>query len=98
MTTAIRRARITAAARALCKSTSAEVGIDEDRNWKLNSDMFIADAKIAIKAADAIGTKAPRKLKKQDVALIEKQRKHIAYLEETMMVYRKTYGLIGAAA
>ena len=96
MTTAIRRARITAAARALCKSTSAEAGMSEEECWTLYSDMYIADATSAIKAADAIGTKAPRKLKKQDTALIEKQQKRIAYLEETMTMYRKTFGTIGA--
>lgn len=46
--------RVTAAARALCKMTSKEVGIEEDRNWELNSDLFIADAKTALDAADEV--------------------------------------------
>lgn len=91
-----RKERITAAARALCKIASEECNVDEQDNWKTYSDLFIADATTAIKAADSVGTKAPRKLKKRDTALIEKQRKQIAQLEETVVFYRTTYGIIGS--
>lgn len=74
--------RIIAAAKALCKLTSKECGVNEAYNWNLNSDMFLKDAAAAIKAADAV--KSP-----PDEGLTTK----IKQLQEQLSFYRKKYGV-----
>ena len=44
---------VVAAARALCKLNSDICGVDNEDNWKLYSELFLADASIALDAAEA---------------------------------------------
>ena len=94
--------RITAAARAPCKQASKECGVNEADNWHVYSDMFIADATIAIEAADfALGERSARSLRTE----ITRHKANISELvrakqeaEETLVKYRKKFGPLGVAA
>ena len=103
-------ARITAAARALCRQASIECNVGEADNWKTYSEMFIEDARVAIEAADAIplpvvGPPKPRKkhemIRKHlamQASVIEQLQEHKSALEETVRAYREKYVVIGQAA
>ena len=66
-------ARITAAARALCRQASIECNVDEADNWKTHSEMFIEDARAAIEAADAALPPAPPKPRKKHEMSLKRQ-------------------------
>lgn len=101
-------ARITSAARALCRQASIECNVDEADNWKTYSEMFIEDARVAIEAADAALPPAPPKpRKKHEMSLerkfaiqtseIERLSSEKIMLESTLRIYRERHGPIGSA-
>ena len=81
--------RITAAAKALCKKAASELGVSEADNWKHYGDLFIEDAKTAIKAADAIPSPKVQ-------AEVEKLKRANAMLNDMVKHYREKYGVMGA--
>lgn len=103
-------ARITAAARALCRQASIECNVGEADNWKTYSEMFIKDARVAIEAADAIPLPVvgpPKPRKKHEMSLerkfaiqtseIERLSSEKIMLESTLRIYRERHGPIGSA-
>lgn len=100
-------ARVTAAARAMRQHFAEEAGANVDTMWEQRKHMLIADAKVALAAADAVPGQAPappkpRKKHEMLKAQTIMQASTILWLlldkqtlEATVHAYRERYGVLG---
>jgi hypothetical protein len=93
------KARIAAAAAALCKQASTDSGLEYNMLWANHLKQFIEDAKAALKAADDAAM-ADTRFQKRQIKLqkecIERLSAQKMSLESELRAYRVKYGVIGS--